>query len=92
MYYLVMKDIAEKLREAVEKSQAEEDFPDYLAELVLGIAGNTERYSSVPELIEKLVFMVLDYNTYAETCCEKIGTSHMDIERILRVIENNGGR
>ncbi|PLX70577.1 MAG: hypothetical protein C0602_03445 [Denitrovibrio sp.] len=84
-----MKETTDRLKIAVETSQREEEFPDYLAVQVIEIADNIELYSSVPNLLEKLIFMVLDYNTYAETCCEKIGTSHMDIERILRVIHTH---
>lgn len=84
-----MDDIEKRLREAVEKSQNEEEFPDYLAVQVLEIADNIDKYSSAPNLLEKLEFMILDYNTYAETCCEKIGTSHFDIERILRVLSSH---
>lgn len=81
-----MKDYAKKLRRAVETSQDEEEFPNYLAERVLDIADNIDKYQSVQDMLSRLVFMIYDYNTYAETCCEKIGTSHFDIENYLAKI------
>jgi len=83
-----MKELAETIRTTVQKSQDEEEFPDYLAVEVLDIADKIEDYSSIPEMLLKLIFMVSDYNTYAETCCEKIGTSHLDIENYLKKIDN----
>jgi hypothetical protein len=81
-----MKNIEKKLRDAVIISQEEEQFPNYLAERVLNIAENIEQYQNARSMLTHLIFMILDYNMYAETCCEKIGTSHFDIENMLAKI------
>lgn len=87
-----MKIYAEKLLNAVKESQDEEDFPDYLAVQVHHIAENIDEYSEVKEMLSQLALMILDYNTYAETCCEKIGTSHFDIDNMLSKIRETAGK
>lgn len=65
-------------------AQAEEDFPDYMAAVVLRILSDPDSFNANEAMLNKLNFMISEYNTYAETCCEKIGISPMDMEKILK--------
>lgn len=80
-----MEKLAENLKNALQISRDENEFPDYLAVQVLDIANNIEKYSSMSEMILELIFMISDYNIYAETCCgELVGTSEFQIKKYLK--------
>lgn len=80
---VIMKELTESIRNTVQTAQNEDEFPGYLAVQILDIADNIEKYSSIPEMIQKLIFMVSDYDIYAGTCCGMMATSDFEIEQYL---------
>jgi len=75
--------IFDQLKQSIKKAQDEEEFPDYLARRCFLILDNQEAYINGVDKLEKLIEMIDDYNTYAETCCEKIGFSPNDVDMML---------
>ncbi|QAR33382.1 hypothetical protein EP073_08205 [Geovibrio thiophilus] len=82
-------NVFEKLRSAVIKAQNELDLPDHVADSVMEIASRPTYFSSKSKIVGDLADMVLDYHTYAEACCEKLGASVSDIEYVVCYIKSS---
>lgn len=82
-------NVFEDLKSAVAKSQDELDLPDHVANAVLEIANNPVFYASKEILVRELADMVLDYHTYAEACCERLGSTVGDIEFLMNYIKSS---
>lgn len=76
-------DVFARLAVAVRRQNEEGDLPDFIVPLLLKVAGHPEQFAGHEELVTKLVQAVEEYETYAFTCCEKIGFGLEDIRRIL---------
>lgn len=78
-----MDDVFVRLGMAVRRQNQEGELPDFIAPLLLKIAGDPERFAGREELVERLVQYVDEYQTWSEMCCEKVGFSLEDIHRTL---------
>ncbi|HCW94210.1 MAG TPA: hypothetical protein DHM44_11080 [Flexistipes sinusarabici] len=78
--------LAEKLKESLQYSQNNLDFPDFLAREIEIIMKEPEIMESKNNLIESLIFQVSDYDPYAEAGCCKDATSPEDIKKTINSI------
>lgn len=79
----------ERLKNSVEEAVRELDMPYFLADSVLEIARNPQKYESKATIVNDLADMVLDFHTYAEACCERLGASVQDIEYVVDYIKSS---
>ena len=77
-------DIFDELEEATNYQLAHGDLPVWLAEPVLEIARNRDKYRNKEYLIELLLMQVREYDTYAEAGCCKWAFDWEDIKRSLK--------
>lgn len=80
-------DIFDELAEATNYQYAHGDLPLWLAEPVLEVAGNRDKYRGKEYLVELLVMQVREYDTYAEAGCCKWAFDWEDIKRSLKKLE-----
>jgi len=78
--------LADKLKESLQYSQDNLDFPDFLAREIEIIMEKPNLMDSKKELIESLIFQVSDYDPYAEAGCCKDATSPEDIKKTINNI------
>jgi len=78
--------LADKLKESLQYSQDNLDFPDFLAREIEIIMEKPNLMDSKKELIESLIFQVSDYDPYAEAGCCKDTTSPEDIKKTINNI------
>jgi hypothetical protein len=76
-------DIFARLAAAVRRQNAEGELPDFIVPLLLRVADQPESFAGREELVAELLQAVEEYETYAFTCCEKIGFGLEDIHRLL---------
>lgn len=84
---MTVSDAFEKLKMSVEKAVKELELPHSLAESVMEIASNPKRFASKTTIVNDLADMILDFHTYAEARCEKLGASVKDIEYVVDYIK-----
>jgi hypothetical protein len=77
-------DIFDELEEATNYQLAYGDLPVWLAEAVLEVARNRDKYRDKEYLIELLLMQVREYDTYAEAGCCKWAFDWEDIKRSLK--------
>lgn len=77
-------DIFDELEEATNYQLAHGDLPVWLAEPVLEVARNRDKYCDKEYLIELLLMQVREYDTYAEAGCCKWAFDWEDIKRSLK--------
>lgn len=82
-------DVFERLKSAVIKAQNELDLPDHIADSVMEIASRPTFFASKAKIVGDLAEMVLDYHTYAEACCERLGASASDIQYVVGYIKSS---
>jgi len=80
-------DIFEALHQAVREQYEEGELPKWLADPVLEVAANRERYQGKEYLIELLTAQLREYDAYAEAGCCKWAYDHEDIKRTLRWLD-----
>lgn len=80
-------DIFKELEEATNQQYHQGDLPRWLAEPVLAVARDPERYQGKEYLVEILVAQIREYDVYAEAGCCKWAYDHEDIARTLRWLE-----
>lgn len=73
----------EQLQQTVAWAQEELDFPDFLAAQIEAMAASGADYSPLRQRLEELRSLVADYHTYAEACCEKLGTSANEVKAFI---------
>jgi len=78
--------LADKLKESLQYSQDNLEFPDFLAREIEIIMGKPELMESKREMIELLIYQVSDYDPYAEAGCCKDATSPEDIKKTINSI------
>lgn len=82
-----MNQLFDDLREATIEQYDHKDLPKWLADPVMEVADNPERYAGKEYLVEILLAQVREYDIYAETGCCKWAYDHEDIKRTLRWLE-----
>lgn len=82
-----MNPVFRELEEAVIEQHEHGEFPTWLAEPVLEVARNPERYAGREYLVELLAAQVKDYDVYGEAGCCKWAFDHEDVKRTLRWLE-----
>lgn len=73
-----------RLKAVMEAAQHEQDLPDYLAERILFIIENRERFSTRAHEIEDLIEQVGLYDTYGQTGYIGMGVSNLILEKTLQ--------
>ncbi|WP_305047179.1 GSU3529 family protein [Geoalkalibacter sp.] len=73
-----------RLKAVMEAAQREQDLPDYLAEQILFIIENRERFSTRAHEIEDLIVQVGLYDTYGQTGYIGMGVSNLILEKTLQ--------
>jgi len=76
-------DVFTRLAAAVKEQHTEGELPDFVVPLLLQVAGDPARFAGREALVASLAEAVEEYQTYSNVCCEKIGFSLEDINRIL---------
>ena len=76
-------NLFEQLAEAVRRQNTEGDLPDFITPLLLHVANNPAQFADREEHVATLLKYVLEYETWSEMCCEKVGYSLEDINRTL---------
>ena len=79
-----MSELFKELEEVTLEQYQHQDLPKWLADPVLDVARNPERYAGKEYLIEILTAQVREYDIYAESGCCKWAYDHEDIKRTLR--------
>lgn len=83
-------DVFEQLKQAVRQARQENELPDHLAEAIFEIARQPEMYRGCSGLIGRLVKLLPDYDTYAQTGYLGMGVNDADIRMLLKAIEEGG--
>jgi hypothetical protein len=76
-------DIFDELHQAVQEQYEQGDLPTWLADPVLAVVANRQRYQGKEYLIELLTAQLREYDVYAEAGCCKWAYDHEDIKRTL---------
>jgi hypothetical protein len=76
--------IFEKLKQAMEAAQEEQDLPDYLASQILYILENRDKFATREREIERLTEQVALYDTYGQTGYLGMGVSNLILEKSLQ--------
>ena len=76
-------DLFTRLAEATRRQNTEGELPDFIVPLLLKVAAHPEQFAGREDLVATLAQAVDEYETYAFTCCEKIGFGLEDIHRLL---------
>lgn len=82
-----MNRLFKDLEEAASHQYQHGDLPLWLADPVLAVARNPQKYQEKDYLIEILLAQVREYDVYAEAGCCKWAYDHEDIARTLRWLE-----
>ena len=80
-------DIFDELEEATRYQLEHGDLQLWLAEPILEISRNREKYRTREYLVEILVMQVKEYDTYAESGCCKWAFDSEDIKRSLKKLK-----
>ena len=80
-------DIFDALQQAVREQYEEGELPKWLADPVLEVVTNRQRYQGKDYLIELLTAQLREYDVYAEAGCCKWAYDHEDIKRTLGWLE-----
>jgi hypothetical protein len=67
----------------VRRQNSEGELPDFIVPLLLQVAEHPAGFAGREALVAELLQAVEEYETYAFTCCEKIGFGLEDIHRLL---------
>jgi hypothetical protein len=84
-----MSTLFSDLEEATLQQYNEGELPKWLAEPVLAVAKNPQKYQGKDYLIELLLAQIREYDVYAEAGCCKWAYDHEDIARTLRWLEES---
>lgn len=79
-------DLTNRLREATQRAQQEDDLPDFLAERIFAITkqpSKQELYSELEELIEQISI----YDTYGQTGYIGMGVNSVILEGTISRLE-----
>ncbi|MFO7983366.1 MAG: hypothetical protein R6V08_07950 [Desulfuromonadales bacterium] len=82
--------VFEQLKQVVGKARHENELPDHLAEAILEIAEDPQKYSECSGLVKRLVERLPDYDTYAQTGYLGMGVNDADIGMLLKAIKEEG--
>lgn len=80
-------DIFDELRRATARAQDENDLPDFLAERLLRIADQPERYRHLGAQVADLAAQVGLYDTYGQTGYMGMGVNNVVLEGAIRRLE-----
>ena len=81
-------DVFERLCRATREAREQNDLPDVLAEVILEIVAEPEAYRGCDEQLERLLSMLPEYDTYAQTGYLGMGVNDADIRMQLKAIES----
>lgn len=79
--------VFEKLRSVTENARNEQELPDYLAERILWIIENQDRFHSREAKIDDLAEKVANYDTYGQTGYLGMGVNNAILEKTLKRLE-----
>jgi hypothetical protein len=80
-------DLFAELEEATRLQYDEGELPLWLAEPILAVARQPERYRDQEYLIDMLLMQVKEYDVYAEAGCCKWASDDVDLKRTLKKLE-----
>lgn len=81
-------ELLQKLRDAVHQAQKENDLPDYLAERILLMAEQPNKYADKKTEINDLIAQLALYDTYGQTGYLGMGVNNAILEKTLERLEN----
>ncbi|WP_429886538.1 GSU3529 family protein [Geoalkalibacter halelectricus] len=76
--------VFEKLTDALHAARQEQELPDYLAEQILFILDNREKFRGREDQIAQLTEQVSLYDTYGQTGYLGMGVSNLILEKSLQ--------
>lgn len=79
--------VFKELMRVTEDARNGQDLPDYLAERILQIIENSERYRGAEAEIAEFIEKVRDYDTYGQTGYLGMGVNSVILEKALRRLE-----
>ena len=80
-------DVFSKLRSATLLAGQENELPDFFADRLLAIASSPQHYPNTTEEILKIIDMLSEYDTYAQTGYMGMGVSNVILESSLKQLE-----
>ena len=80
-------DVFSKLRSATLLAGQENELPDLFAERLLAIASSPQLYPNTTEEILKIIEMLSEYDTYAQTGYMGMGVSNVILESSIKQLE-----
>jgi hypothetical protein len=84
-----MSQLFADLEEATIQQYENGELPKWLADPVLDVARNPEKYEGKEYLVELLLAQIREYDVYAEAGCCKWAYDHEDIARTLRWLDES---
>jgi hypothetical protein len=83
----VYMDIFSRLRSATLLAGQENELPNFFSERLLAITSSPQYYPNVTEDILKIIDMLSEYDTYAQTGYMDMGVSNVILEAALKQLE-----
>lgn len=85
-------NVFDRLQQAVQRAQDDNELPDYLAARILRMVGQPDQYQALQADIERLIDQLADYDTYGQTGYLGMGVNNAILEKVIDRLEGQAAK